>query len=314
MAFNVEALEAYTNEVKNDLISKVIFGAKSISLANIQTGIKSAETINIMDTDVLFQAGGSCGYTSSGTTSITQRKITVGKIKVNESLCYEDLEAKFTQIYLNEGANYTNPADFNQYQAYVDRKVAQVTKAMELAVWQARLANSTTNTPNVAHFDGWNEILDAASATTVNGNPDSVTAVTTANIMTVIDAMYALVPEDILSSDNLELRMGWDVFRTLQIKLRDINNFNYNGVDYAAGELMYPGTNIKVIALHGLTGTRRMYIARRDNWYYGTDLANDYEDANFRYSEDDEIFKTTIKWKAGCQVAFPEQIVRFKLA
>ncbi len=36
--------------------------------------------------DAIFQDGSSCGFNASGTTSFTQRTVTVGKIKVNEAL------------------------------------------------------------------------------------------------------------------------------------------------------------------------------------------------------------------------------------
>lgn len=314
MGFNLNGLPAYVEQNRQELIAKSIFGAKSISLANIQTGIKGSETINIVDQDVYFQSGATCGFSASGSTIMTQRTITVGKLKVNDQWCYKELEGKYTQVMLREGSKYENPEDFDAFEAIANRTAEQIAKAMELAVWQSRLANNATNLPNLARFDGWNEILDAASGLTVNGNPGSVTAVTSANVLTVIDTMYGLVPEDILSADDLELRMGWDVFRTLQLKLRDNNLFHYDGVQYAAGELVYPGTNIKVIALHGLTGTGRMYIARANNWYYGTDMENEEEDFSVWFSQDDRVTKLAAEWKAGCQVAFPEQVVRFKLA
>jgi len=41
--------------------------------------VKSAEALNILASDIFFQADG-CGYSASGNTTFSQRVITVGKI------------------------------------------------------------------------------------------------------------------------------------------------------------------------------------------------------------------------------------------
>jgi hypothetical protein len=109
MAYDVSALSNYTEQNVDLLVMRSLFLAKTMSLiqkeGNVMIGVKSSETINILDTDAIFQAGGTCGFTSSGTTSITQRTVTVGKIKINESLCPKALEAKYTQKALMPGSN-----------------------------------------------------------------------------------------------------------------------------------------------------------------------------------------------------------------
>jgi hypothetical protein len=70
MALDLSALTNYVKENELQLTSAAIFSAKTASLiearGNVQVGIKSAETINVMTTDAVFQAGGSCGFNSSG--------------------------------------------------------------------------------------------------------------------------------------------------------------------------------------------------------------------------------------------------------
>ncbi len=102
MAFDVSALANYTKENEALLVTSSVLGSKTASLiksqGNVMVGVKSAETINIMDTDAIFQSGGTCGFNASGSTTFTQRTVTVGKIKVNESLCPKDLEAKYLEM------------------------------------------------------------------------------------------------------------------------------------------------------------------------------------------------------------------------
>ncbi len=81
MAFDVSALANYTKENEALLVTSSVLGSKTASLiksqGNVMVGVKSAETINIMDTDAIFQAGGSCGFNASGSTTFTQRTVTV---------------------------------------------------------------------------------------------------------------------------------------------------------------------------------------------------------------------------------------------
>ncbi len=98
-------------------------------------GVKSSETINIMDTDAIFQSGGSCGFTASGSTTFTQRTVTVGKIKVNEALCPKDLEAKYLQKALPTGSMYDS-VPFEQ--EFADKKAKTIAAQLETSIWQRR--------------------------------------------------------------------------------------------------------------------------------------------------------------------------------
>ncbi len=63
MAFNVTALAAYTKANETQLLTKALFGAKSISLLTPQIGVKSTQQVNTMDTDAVFQAD-ACGWSA----------------------------------------------------------------------------------------------------------------------------------------------------------------------------------------------------------------------------------------------------------
>jgi len=78
--------------------------------------------------------------------------------------------------------------------------------------------------------------------------------------------------------------------------------------------MMWPGTNVKLVAVRGLNNTDRMVLSTTSNMVFGTDLLNDSEDFKIFYSEDDDIVKFRAKFKMGVQVAFPEFIVDFELA
>ena len=310
MAFNVTGLTNYTNELSTELVVRSLFGSKTAAVlqaaGQVQVGVKSAEALNILSSDVFFAADG-CGYTASGNTTFSQRVITVGKIKVEETLCPKTLEAKWLQTQMAPGSPESVPFE----EQIGQEKASRIAKLLEVSMWQGDTATSNTN-PNTNRFDGFNKIIDAASATTVSGNTSAATAITTANIEDLIDNMYNAAPADIADADDLVLFVGIDTFKKYTTALRASNLFHYVA-DSEGMEIMIPATNVKMIAVGGLNGTNRMFLARLSNMFVGTDLANEEEEYRFWYSQDnDEVrFRATMKY--GVQIAFPDQLVQFKL-
>lgn len=311
MAFNVSALANYTNEQSTELVLKSLFGGKTAAIlqaaGQVQVGVKSAEALNILTTSVFLQADG-CGYNPSGTTTFTQRTITVGAMKVEETMCPKTLEAKWMQTQIAPGSATELP-----FEEQIGRdKANNIAKLLEVAVWQGDTATSNTN-PNTNRFDGFVKIIDAASASTVAGNTSSATAITIANVEDLIDNMYAVVPADISDADDLVLWVGIDTYKKYTTALRNSNLFHY-AAESEGMEITIPATNIKMIAVGGLNGTNRMYLGKLSNFYMGTDLANEYENYQIFYSRDNDEVRFRAALKAGVQIAFPDQIVQFKLA
>ena len=210
MGFNVSALADYTKQNAQQLVTSSVLGAKTIDLikqaSNVMVGVKSSETINIMDTDTLFQSGASCGFTASGTTSFTQRTVTVGKIKVNEALCPKDLEAKYLQEALPRGSRYDS---IIFAQEYSDRKAAKIAEALEKAVWQG---DTTSGDSQLLHFDGLIKQVNSGSVQ-ANANPyisSVATSITAANVIAVFDAVYSAIPAQVVDKDDVRIFCGME--------------------------------------------------------------------------------------------------------
>jgi hypothetical protein len=311
MAFNVSALANYTNEQSTELVLKSLFGSKTAAIlqaaGQVQVGVKSAEALNILTSDVYFQTDG-CGYTASGNTTFTQRVITVGKIKVEEDLCPKTLEAKWMQTQMAAGSPTSIPFE----EQIGQDKANNISKLLEIAMWQGDTATTNTN-PNTNKFDGFIKLIDAASASTVAGNTSSATSITVANVDDLIDNIYNVIPADISDASDIVLWVGIDTFKKYTTALRNNNLFHY-AADSEGMEIMIPATNVKMIATGGLNGTNRMFLGRLNNFFIGTDLANELEEYKFWYSVDNDIVRFRATMKFGCQFSWPDQIVSFKLA
>lgn len=310
MALNLDGLSVYTEQNKLPLITKALFSAKSARLLSKRTGIKSAEALNLMDTDSVFQADG-CGWSPSGTTAFTQRNITVGKVRVQEALCPKSLEAYWTQTLLNAGSNQ-EAIPFEV--AYTDLKTGKIAEQIETAIWQGDTATGNTNAAT-NKWDGFIKLINAASGTTVSGNTGAVTGITASNAFAVTQAVYNRIPVQILDKQDLAIVMGWDTFRLLVANLTTLNLFHYSPiVDGNQGELILPGTNVKVYALNGLNSTNRIFAFQWGNMFMGTDLEGDFEEFEMFWAREAREVRYAAAFKVGVQFAYPAEIVNFILA
>jgi hypothetical protein len=305
MAYSFTGLTSYTDQERLPLITKAVFSARSASLFTKQVGIKFAAALNLMDTDALIQSGDTCGYETSGTTAFTQRNITVGRMKVQETLCPRALEQYWMQTQLTAGSTYDG-VPFEQ--AFSEQKALRIAEALENAIWKGN-----------AYFSGVNQLLNAASGSTISGNTGAVSAsvgITTNNAIAIFDGIYNQIPQAILTRNDLVIFCGWDNFRTLLGAFKASTAVMYNQVDLAGladGDIMYPGTNVRVIAVPGLTGTNRIVSSYLGNFFYGTDLLSDEEQFSIWFSKDNDEVRFQAAFKAGVQIAYPDLVVDFRL-
>ena len=305
MAYSFTGLTSYTDQERLPLITKAVFSARSASLFTKQVGIKFAAALNLMDTDALIQSGDTCGYETSGTTAFTQRNITVGRMKVQETLCPRALEQYWMQTQLTAGSTYDG-VPFEQ--AFSEQKALRIAEALENAIWKGN-----------AYFSGVNQLLNAASGSTISGNTGAVSAsvgITTNNAIAIFDGIYNQIPQAILTRNDLVIFCGWDNFRTLLGAFKAPTAVMYNQVDLAGladGDIMYPGTNVRVIAVPGLTGTNRIVSSYLGNFFYGTDLLSDEEQFSIWFSKDNDQVRFQASFKCGVQLAWPDLVVDFRL-
>lgn len=99
----VSSITGYVDENRDALIAGAVSGAKSAQILNLQVGYKSAGAINILNTDVVFQAD-AAGRTATGVTTLSQRVLTVGKIKIEEDFDIRALDGTYQQHNLKAGS------------------------------------------------------------------------------------------------------------------------------------------------------------------------------------------------------------------
>lgn len=316
MGFSLGTLTPYVEQNEALLIASSLLGAKTQQLiqseGNVMTGVKSKETINIMDTNAIFQAGGSCGFTTSGTTSVTQREVEVGKIKVMESICPKDLEAYYLQKALPAGSSYDTIAFA---QDYTQRKADRIAAQLETALWQG---DKDSLNANLNKFDGIIELVKDAGASVVNANSIALhgsveTDISNANVVGIFDTIYKAIPAEVVDKPDVKIFCGMDVFRTLTVKIKNDDLFHYQVVAAPNTSFFLPGTSIEVVGTPGLNGTKKVYAMRVSNLFLGVDLMHDEDRFELFFAKEADEVRFVSEFKIGINFAFPGEIVKFEV-
>lgn len=278
------------------LIAEAVLGAKSAKLFNLQTDIKHAAALNLLTTDVAFGDGSTCGWDDAGSQSLTQRILTVGNIKVNMSFCDRDMLAKWMGYEVKVAAgSETLPFE----EEFTNEVIKSIQEAVETAIYQGDTASSNVN---LKAFDGLIKILNGEDGTI------DVAASTESTALAKVRKVYNAIPEKAFTRGNVAILVGMDTFRALVGDLVDKNLYHYNP-GAPEGEVYLPGTNVRIIGVNGLNGAKKAIAASLDNLFFGTDMVNDMETFKLWYSDDNQEFRLAVKFNAGVQVAFPDEVV-----
>lgn len=297
--FVVSSLPAYVQDNK-DLIIKnfALVGTASRQRFGIQTGIKTSAYMNYLELNPTLQDGKGCGFTASGSATLTQRTITTAVIKVNMDICPDSLLGKYAEYLVRIGAN-SNELPFEQY--IIDGVTTEINKKIEKLIWQGDTSQSSNT-----DLKWLNGILKQLAS-----DSDKVAVSIAANtaIYDAIKAVYLAIPEETLER-GAEIYVSPANYRDFLMAMVEKKYFNYSGPqDSAPEEFVFPGTDVKVVKTPGLAGVNDRIVASfPENFVYGCDAEGDLEDVKIWFSDDDDLFKLKVKWNSGIAYRFPNQV------
>ena len=306
MGYNLAALPAYVEQQNYPLLYKSLFDGKTMQYVRKQTGVKGSATVNILDEDAQFQAG-NCGFNPSGSSTLSQRTITTGYVKVDKKWCPTDLDGYYAQSQLKPGS-YQDAIPFEQ--EFSELQSGVIAQEIEKAVWQGDKLSATNN---LSFFDGFIKVISGSGAY-ITGSvhvsaSSNLTAFSGSAILDFIDGVYLSMPTAVRSKPDAAIMVGTDFFALYVIALKNKNLYNYPVNATTPNELIIPGTTMRMIGLNGLDGTYKVFAGRLSNFVAGVDLEEDSSNYKMWYSQDNQEVRFTCKFRLGTQVAFPGEVV-----
>jgi hypothetical protein len=197
---------------------------------------------------------------------------------------------------------------------YSAQKVERIGAALETAIWQGDTASGNAQ---LNKFNGFGKIIDSlgfgGAGDPIAGNTSALTTLTKSNVITAVDDIFTALPAALLDKQDVVIFCGNDTFREYVLALRAANLFHYP-VDAANMELVVPGTNVKLLGVNGLNATDSMFGISMSNMYLGTDLLSEQDRFELFYAKEADEMRFVVEFKMGVQVAFPDEVVYWKLA
>lgn len=288
----VNTLPQYVDENRFELISKSVFGGRTASIINYNTGVKGTATLNILSTDVTLQDGASCGFTANSTQEITQRPLVTYKYKVNMEYCEKNFLNTFAQ-YLVKVNSIDNAMPYEE--KFIADVINSVNNKIESMLWKGDEKDSFGILPILEAEENVIKVSGAKS-----------------DVFGALQSTLLALPTSAIAEDT-RFFVGDDTFMKLVTELVNKNLYHYDA-EHLNYEIVLPGTSIRVTAVNGLNGTNKIVAGKASNFYMGVDMEGDQERFDFWFSKDDRTFKLAIEFNLGTQIAFPDEVVVTTLA
>ena len=310
--FVVSGLTAYIEQNKDLLLKNfALVGTATRKRIGIQTGVKYKEHLHYLALAPTLQSGSECGFSAAGTATLSERTIETADIKVDMDICPKHLVGKYAEYLVRINATEQD-LPFEQY--ILDGVTAEINKKIEKLIWQGD--KSQTSDADIKWIDGFLEqFKDENSYLAAYMVGGSALAHGT-SAWNAIKAVYMAMPEETLERGGV-IFVGPALYREFVLDLVAKNLFHYSGPqDAAPEEIIFPGTDVKVVKTPGLAGTTLPTLVGTfaDNLVYGCDMENDNEDFDLWFSKDDRVWKLTANWNTGVAYHFPGQVVMATIA
>ena len=283
MAFDLNALSTYTDELSLDLIAKAVLTTDLLNEIDVRSGLSAGTVaINIMDGD-LNVADLACGWNPSGDVDFSQVDITIRDKQVKMDLCPQDLRQYWLSQKMSAAANQeTVPFEEVIANYYVER----VKKFNE---------GFLINGDGTA--DGIKAQVTGALGATV---PAGAAAWTVANAVDQALDIFDAIDESVKDREDLIMIVSPANFQLLRRALVALNYYAYDQGDGRTLEL--PGANIKVVKSSGLVGSSYVAAGPAEFIVAGTGLEDDMSQMTFFFDKGQDTVKFISKWRLGVAV------------
>jgi hypothetical protein len=312
-SYDLAGLNTYVDALNSDIISEAVLTPVTMEYVNVIPGIKGTQNVNLLNETLAVQTGTTCGWNNEGEVTFTVAALSVAALKVNQSLCLQQLNTLWLGQFLSVGS-YNENAPFEQ--AIVDLQTRQIKRYNEDLIWNASSASTS--------FSGFKQLLANTSGVVALTGQTALCSVTGSstqekanNVLAQIDNIISSMNRNIYDRDDIIIFMSQSQFKCYLTAIRNVNNFYIDSSENKLGSVYsvyHPQTNYKVVGVPGLNGSNLIVAAPQQYFLVGVDLVSDEDSFRAWWSQDFQEVRIMAAWKLGTQIAFPEFFVTNGLA
>ncbi len=312
-------LGAYVKQNIDDIVERLVEGAKSAKLMRTMQGIKGTQELNDFDLSFNWQDGSNCGNEPDGTASFGKKNITVADIEVKLTFCNKDLPGFLTEQKLAPGAS--GELEQLPFEAMiVNQLLLQNDLKVDRAIWKS---DTNSADPNLNKFIGLIRQADADSNITdltVSGNQITSTNAIAAFGPAGFDAQ---LPSELTSNPNFayvtDRSTFMDLLQNMYSDLKDSPQYFIRDMqDTANGEIIavrHPITNAMIWWVPGLANTGMVFaglFGAQGQYILGTDRDGDFTDVKVKYDEFEETWEVKLRFRLGVTYRLSENVGFFE--
>lgn len=287
----------YLDEMREELLGKIVLEGKTIDWAYLIPGVKNRISLNGIG-DIAEVADAKCGWETTDGIEFTQKELVVFPKEIKNDICPKDLEKTYLGMYMKSNK------EIPFVQVIAEQYVKVAKNAVEKLIWQG---DGNAMKGIYTEADGDNDVVDASA------DIDSLSPFTWIG---AVNAMIAKTPAEVLERTDGVLVMGYADFMAYVQELQATANMTVSFNDPSNMSFYIPGTNILCRATAGLDGLaaptkgKNMILTYEENICVGTDMMNDEEVFDIWYSRDNDTVRVNVQFKIGSTYRWPDFVVK----
>ena len=285
----------YLDEMKDELLGKIVLEGKTIDWAYLIPGVKNRISLNGIG-DIAEVADAKCGWEATDGIELTQKELIVYPKEIKNNICPKDLEKTYLGMYMKSNKEVPFVG------VIADQYVKVAKKAVEKLIWQG---DGNAMKGIYAEANGDTDVVDASALVDA-----------AATWIDAVNIMVANAPAEVLERTDGVLVMGYADFMSYVQELQGQANMTVSFNDPSNMSFYIPGTNILCRATAGMDGLaaptkgRNMILTYEENIVVGTDMMDDEEVFDIWYSRDNDEVRVNVQFKIGSTYRWSEYLVK----
>ena len=242
-----------------------------------------------------------CGFTPTGTVTLSEKLLTPKKIKNEQEICKEDLRQIWSSATMGFSAhNDSMPADVET--ALIAEILSDTAEATDQDIWQGDAGNT-------GEFDGFIKLFtaDANVVKAGSGITSLAGAVTKANVVSEIEKVMDAIPIELRRKSDLKFLVSPDIFNFYNQAL--VSAGISNGLGGTPHTLQYGQYMLEVC--NGLPANT-FVVAQAKNLLFGTGLMADHNELRIKDMDESDLsgqVRYKMVYTAGVQYYNSEEVV-----
>jgi hypothetical protein len=298
MSFNVASLNSWA-DVEGQLTIKALTSNRLTAIPGLHIipNVQGSIEVPFVTSSPVFRTP-ACNWTSSGSTTLGQRTMTVCGVQMEEDLCDIELKTKIMAKFM------TGNPDLPFEEVLAAEKLKQISKFAEnLAV----NGNSVAGAGSLSLCNGLVYKLDNTySASTSNV---TLTAMTSSNAITIIDAVVNALDSAAKEQDNVVVLVGVAEFDKIRQNLRNNNWYHHSSDTNQPYVMQYPGfSNVTVYGIASMP-SNRVIATFPENIIYAFNVEPNSA-LDMYYSKDNRSYRAFAEWYQSWDVHFEGLVAR----